>query len=104
MVIGDQRVRMLRRKRSRRRLGRWALVASVVASLAPASVAWAHRQGMGQAVRADGISIPNLSHGQMAVIADNKAATLDLAARQTPTDPAMRRLENFINLQVFACW
>jgi hypothetical protein len=39
----------------------------------------------------------------MAVIADNRAAILDLAARQIPTDPTMRRLQGFINLQFFDC-
>ncbi|MGO9941364.1 MAG: hypothetical protein ACLPIC_01100 [Rhodoblastus sp.] len=39
----------------------------------------------------------------MAVIAANKAAILELAARQTPTDPVMRRLEGYIHLQFFAC-
>jgi hypothetical protein len=65
--------------------------------------AWAHREATGRSAPADSISIPNLSHGQMAVIADNRAAILDLAARQIPTDPTMRRLEAFINLQFFDC-
>ncbi len=65
--------------------------------------AWAHREATGRSAPADSISIPNLSHGQMAVIADNRAAILGLAARQIPTDPTMRRLEGFINLQFFDC-
>jgi hypothetical protein len=65
--------------------------------------AWAHREPTGGQAPADSISIPNLSHGQMAVIANNRAAILDLAARQIPTDPTMRRLEGFINLQFFDC-
>jgi hypothetical protein len=39
----------------------------------------------------------------MAIIAAHKAAILDLAERQLPTDPTMRRLESFINLQFFTC-
>jgi hypothetical protein len=68
-----------------------------------ATPAWAHREASGRQAPADSISIPNLSHGQMAVIANNRTAILDLAARQIPTDPTMRRLEGFINLQIFAC-
>ena len=71
--------------------------------LAASAPALAHHQGSAQAALAEGLSIPSLSHGQMAVIADNRGAILDLAARQTPTDPVMRRLESFINLQYFAC-
>jgi hypothetical protein len=37
----------------------------------------------------------------MAAIASKRAAILDLAARQIPTDPTMRRLEGFINPQYF---
>jgi hypothetical protein len=63
----------------------------------------AHREATGALAPADSISIPNLSHGQMAAIADNRAAILDLAAQQIPTDPTMRRLEGFIHLQYFDC-
>ena len=79
------------------------LLASVLLFLAPASRAFAHHEGSAQTTAKDGISIPSLSHGQMAVIANNRAAILDLAARQTPTDPEMRRLESFVNLQYFSC-
>jgi hypothetical protein len=77
------------------------LIGCALLFAAPAP-AWAHHQGSAQAASTEGISIPSLSHGQMAVIADNRAAILDLAARQTPTDPVMRRLESFVNLQYFA--
>jgi hypothetical protein len=79
------------------------LIARALLFAASAAPAWAHHQGSAQAAPAEGISIPSLSHGQMAVIADNRAAILDLAAQQTPTDPVMRRLESFVNLQYFAC-
>jgi hypothetical protein len=39
----------------------------------------------------------------MEVIANNMAAILDLANRQIRTDPHLRRLQTFINLQFFAC-
>jgi hypothetical protein len=78
-----------------------ALAAMVVATSSPA---WAHREATGRAAPAESISIPNLAHGQMAVIADNRTAILDLAAQQMPTDPTMRRLEAFINLQFFDCF
>ena len=65
--------------------------------------AWAHREATGREAPADSIAIPNLSHGQMAVIANNRAAILDLAARHIPIDPTMRRLEGFISLQYFDC-
>jgi hypothetical protein len=80
----------------------WTALAAMVA--APPSPAWAHREATGREAPAESISIPTLSHGQMAVIADNRAAILDLAAQQMPTDPTMRRLEAFINLQFFDCF
>ena len=39
----------------------------------------------------------------MQVIADNLSAIRDLADRQEPTDLTMRRLQDFVNLQSFAC-
>ncbi len=39
----------------------------------------------------------------MQVIAANLRAIQDLAARQEPTDLTMRRLQDFVNLQKFAC-
>jgi hypothetical protein len=81
------------------RLGLVALLMFAAASLP----AWAHRAASGQPTAAIGISIPSLSHGQMRVIADNLSAIQDLAVRQDPTDLAMRRLQDFVNLQHFAC-
>lgn len=71
--------------------------------VAPMAPARAHHLGGSHTEPAKGISIPNLSHGQMAVISANRTAILELAARQTPTDPVMRRLEGFIHLQFFVC-
>ena len=82
-------------------LSAWIAVVVMVGALP--LPAWAHREATGRQAPTDSIAIPNLSHGQMAVIAENRAAILDLAARQMPTDPTMRRLEAFINLQFFDC-
>jgi hypothetical protein len=81
----------------------WLWIAPVVLFEALPIPARAHREATGRQAPADSISIPNLSHGQMAVIANNRTAILDLAARQIPTDPTMRRLEGFISLQFFDC-
>ena len=83
--------------RARRKAGRLPtlclqIAVAVLLGALPIS-AWAHREATGREAPADSIAIPNLSHGQMAVIANNRAAILDLAARQIPTDPTMRRLE-----------
>ena len=40
----------------------------------------------------------------MTVIADNLSAIRALADAQFPTDPAMRRLQGYVNLQAFACF
>ena len=53
--------------------------------------------------KADGVSIPSLTHGQMTVIAHNLSAIRALADAQFPTDPTMRRLQGYVNLQSFAC-
>jgi len=50
-----------------------------------------------------GIQIPSLTHGQMAVIARYRSEILDLAQRQTVTDPTFRRLYNHGNLQFTYC-
>ena len=88
---------------SRSRSGFWVRIAFAALLLAPPFPAWAHHQAIAKEASADGISIPNITHGQMPIIADNKAAILNLAERQTPTDPITRRLELYIDLQFFAC-
>jgi hypothetical protein len=88
------------RKRAGRLLGLCLWIVLISAPTTPAS---AHREATDRQAPADVIFIPNLSHGQMGVIADNRAAILELAAQQIPTDPTMRRVEAFINLQFFEC-
>ena len=79
---------------------RLCALAIAIAWALPAS---AHRVATDAAPPEGAIVIPNLTHGQMAVIAEHRAEILDLAARQQPTDPTMRRLEGFINIQYFDC-
>ncbi|MHA6646099.1 hypothetical protein [Mesorhizobium sp. A623] len=50
-----------------------------------------------------GISIPGLSHGQMAVIAEYRGEILALAKRQAKTDPTFRRLLTFADVQYSYC-
>lgn len=52
---------------------------------------------------ASGITIPNLTHGQMAVIARHRGEILRLAAMQIDTDETFRRLMNYANLQFAFC-
>lgn len=93
---------MFRKKRSCNISNFRVWITFAVLFLAPVP-AWAHRQAIAHEAPAGGISIPNIAHGQMAVMAAHKAAILDLAERQIPTDPTMRRLELFIDLQFFTC-
>jgi hypothetical protein len=84
-------------------LGIRLLLACALPCLAAAVPARAHHQRTSLAVPADGISIPTISHGQMVVLADNRAAILEMAERQMPTDRVMRRLQGFINIQFSVC-
>jgi hypothetical protein len=51
----------------------------------------------------EGVSIPSLTHGQMAVISDNLSAIRALAGTRTGFDLTTWRLEDYLNLQSFAC-
>jgi|GEM_PF-482301 len=63
--------------------------------------AQAHRSSIGGGA---GLPIPSLTHGQMAVIADNRADILALADRQPfPEDEVFYRLRNYISLQYLYC-
>ena len=94
---------MFCKKASRNILSFRVWIVFAVLLLARSVPASAHRPATDHEAPVGGISIPNIAHGQMAIIAAHKAAILDLAERQMPTDPTMRRLESFINLQFFAC-
>ncbi len=75
----------------------WVAVAAMAAAIAPAD---AHRSIAGSTA---GLPIPSLVHGQMAVIADNRAEILALADREPIQDETFQRLRNFINRQYFRC-
>ncbi|MTW17861.1 hypothetical protein GJ689_16770 [Rhodoplanes serenus] len=77
-----------------------AAAAAGLALLLTAAPAAAHRAGGG---RTDGIPIDSLSHGQMLVIEQNRAAILDLAARTARTDETFRRLLNYTKIQHAFC-
>jgi hypothetical protein len=50
-----------------------------------------------------GVSIPSLTHGQMTVISDNLPAIRALASSRVGFDMTTWRLEDYLNLQSFAC-
>jgi hypothetical protein len=51
----------------------------------------------------EGVSIPSLTHGQMTVIRDNLPAITALASARLGFDLTTWRLEDYLNLQSFAC-
>jgi hypothetical protein len=63
----------------------------------------AHRTGAHNGPPPDGISIPSLTHGQMAVISDNLSAIRALASARIGDDMTTWRLEDYLNLQSFTC-
>lgn len=98
--MGRSRPRLDLIRRCRALAGALGALAVVLAGT-PAS---AHRAAPTGRTAADGaIVIPNLAHGQMRVVAVERGAIEDLADRQFPTDPTMRRLQGFIAIQRFAC-
>jgi hypothetical protein len=80
-----------------------AVLACLLSLGISATPALAHRRAMGNAAAPTGIAIPNLSHGQMDVVADNMDDILELADRQVPGDPVTRRLQGFVSQQYFLC-
>jgi len=78
------------------------LAGSVVLALG-APNAQAHHRVDPAALLAGGIVIPNLTHGEMAVVQQFAPAIRDLAATSAPTDPTFRRLANFAALQRTYC-
>ena len=50
-----------------------------------------------------GVSIPSLTHGQMVVIRDNLPTIRALASSRVGFDMTAWRLEDYLNLQSFAC-
>ena len=82
--------------------GRWIALVTALFMLA-ASPSEAHRTSTRNGPPADGISIPSLTHGQMAVISDNLSAIRALASARIGFDMTTWRLEDYLNLQSFAC-
>lgn len=76
----------------------WWCCALIFASVAPAS---AHHRALGGSTA--GLSIPSISHAQMAILDANRGAILAVAGRQARADSVAQRLETYVNLQVFAC-
>ncbi len=82
--------------------GRWiALTAALV--MLGTSPGEAHRISTRSGPPPDGIPIPSLTHGQMAVISYNLSAIRALASVRIGFDMTTWRLEDYLNLQSFAC-
>jgi hypothetical protein len=82
--------------------GVWiALMAALL--LLAASPSEAHRISTRTGPPPEGVSIPSLTHGQMAVIRDNLPAIRALAGDRLGFDLTTWRLEDYLNLQSFAC-
>ena len=82
-----------------------ALVAIIAALfMLAASPSQAHRISTRSGPPSNGVSIPSLTHGQMAVIADNLSAIRALANARAGFDLTTWRLEDYLNLQSFACF
>jgi hypothetical protein len=81
------------------------LLAALVVALAVlgTSPSGAHRIAATGGPPPDGIAIPSLTHGQMAVIADNLPSIRALASARIGFDMTTWRLEDYLSLQSFAC-
>jgi len=79
-----------------------ALVAALV--VLGTSGGEAHRISTRSGPPPEGISIPSLTHGQMAVISENLSAIRALASSRIGFDMTTWRLEDYLNLQSFACF
>jgi hypothetical protein len=77
-----------------------ALTVLIVLATSPSE---AHRIFTRQGPPPEGISIPGLTHGQMAVISNNLSKIRALASARIGADITTWRLEDYLNLQSFAC-
>lgn len=66
------------------------------------SPACAHGRKMAPTLSLEGLAIPNITHGQMFAVANNKSAILDLVER-LPNDQIVNRLAEYVGFQNFAC-
>jgi hypothetical protein len=80
-----------------------AFVALIALLILAASPSEAHRISTRGGPPPQGVSIPSLTHGQMAVIGDNLPAIRTLAGARVGFDLTTWRLEDYLNLQSFAC-
>ena len=71
--------------------------------LLSASASQAHRLSTRSGPPPEGVAIPSLTHGQMTVISDNLSAIRALASARVGFDMKTWRLEDYLNLQFFAC-
>ncbi len=67
-----------------------------------AGSASAHGSGGGEGSRA-GLPVPEISHGEMAVIADYRGRIMDLAAGAVDTNEPFRRVLNYAEIQYSYC-
>lgn len=81
----------------------WTALALSALALAN-TPAKAHHLTAASGALASGVSIPSLTHGQMAVIAKNLPAIRALARSRIGFDMTLWRLEDYLNLQSFACF
>jgi hypothetical protein len=82
---------------------RWrSCLIAAISMLTASTPVWAHQQPAHEGPNI-GVAIQAITHGEMLVVAKHRAEILDLAARQSRTDPTMRRLAGFVSLQHFAC-
>jgi hypothetical protein len=72
----------------------------VVVALSPCE---AHRLSVRSGPPSDGVSIPSLTHGQMAVMSDNLSEIRALANTRIKFEMTTWRLEDYLNLQSFVC-
>jgi hypothetical protein len=79
----------------------WTFIALLGAFLGPSAPADAHHRRKGASTA--GLVIPNLTHGQLRVIAKYRNDILDLSYRQSRPDTDTRTLQNFVNLQFTYC-
>jgi hypothetical protein len=83
---------------------RGAFVALIAAlCMLAGSPSQAHRIAARSGSPPAGVSISSLTHGQMAVIRDNLPAIRALASVRVGFDMTTWRLEDYLNLQSFAC-
>jgi hypothetical protein len=82
--------------------GVWIAFTAALVMLA-GSPSEAHRISTRNGPPPEGVSIPSLTHGQMAVIHDNLPAIRALAGARLGFDLTTWRLEDYLNLQSFAC-